>query len=123
VKDAEAHAEEDRQRREEAEIRNNADQLVYQTQKLLNDQGDKLDATERGDVESAVAGVTEALNGTDIEAIKSATERLLTVSQTFSQKLYDAASQADAQAQGSTSADGSQPNEDEIVDAEIVDEQ
>ena len=47
VKDAEAHAEDDRRRREEAEIRNNADQLVYQTQKLLNDQGDKLDATER----------------------------------------------------------------------------
>jgi molecular chaperone DnaK len=74
-------------------------------------------------VESAVAGVTEALNGTDIEAIKSATERLLTASQTFSQKLYDAASQADAQAQATPGADGAAANEDEIVDAEIVDEQ
>ena len=57
VKDAEAHAEDDRRRREEAEIRNNADQLVYQTQKLLKDQGDKIDESEREDkVESAVAG-------------------------------------------------------------------
>ena len=57
VKDAEAHAEDDRLRREEAEVRNNADQLVYQTQKLLADQGDKLDEGERADVEAAVRGV------------------------------------------------------------------
>jgi molecular chaperone DnaK len=124
VKDAEAHAEDDRRRREEAEIRNNADQLVYQTQKLLKDQGDKLDETERADVESAVAQVTEALNGSDIEAIKNATEKLLTSSQTFSQKLYDAASQADGQSSaGGGGADSSATNDDEIVDAEIVDEQ
>ena len=123
IKDAEAHAEDDRRRREEAEIRNNADQLVYQTQKLVNEQGDKLDATERADVESAVAAVTESLNGSDIEAIKSATERLLTVSQSFSQKLYDAASQADAQSQSATEPDSPSVNDDEIVDAEIVDEQ
>src|ERR1039458_1154795 len=123
IKDAEAHAEDDRRRREEAEIRNNADQLVYQTQKLVNEQGDKLDATERADVESAVAAVTESLNGSDIEAIKSATERLLTVSQSFSQKLYDAASQADAQSQSATEPDSPSGNDDEIVDAEIVDEQ
>jgi molecular chaperone DnaK len=124
VKDAEAHAEDDRRRREEAEIRNNADQLVYQTQKLLKDQGDKLDATERADVESAVALVTESLNGSDVEAIKDATEKLLTASQTFSQKLYDAASQAEGQA-APTGGDGdaSSQNDDEIVDAEIVDEQ
>jgi molecular chaperone DnaK len=125
IKDAEAHAEDDRRRREEAEIRNNADQLVYQTQKLLNDQGDKLDATERADVEGAVAAVTEALNGTDIEVIKSATERLLTASQSFSQKLYDAASQAQSQGGGGASGDGdssSSTSDDDIVDAEIVDE-
>jgi molecular chaperone DnaK len=127
VKDAEAHAEDDRRRREEAEVRNNADQLVYQTQKLLNEQGDKLDATERTDVETAVAGVTEALNGTDVEAIKTATEKLLTVSQSFSQKLYDAASQAQAQepsqAAGGSGDDAASGNDDDIVDAEIVDEQ
>ena len=123
VKDAEAHAEDDRRRREEAEIRNNADQLVYQTEKLLKDQGDKFDATERADVESAVAQVTEALNGTDVEAIKTATEKLLTASQSFSQKLYDAASQAEGQAPPTGGDDGSSQNDDEIVDAEIVDEQ
>ena len=126
VKDAEAHAEDDRRRREEAEVRNNADQLVYQTQKLLKEQGDKLEAAERADVEAAVAGVTEALNGSDVEAIKTATEKLLSASQTFSQKLYDAASQAQSQAGGGTSGPGEDAaggNDDEIVDAEIVDEQ
>ncbi|HXW38435.1 MAG TPA: molecular chaperone DnaK [Acidimicrobiales bacterium] len=127
IKDAEAHAEDDRRRREEAEVRNNADQLVYQTQKLLKEQGDKIDATERADVESAVAGVSEALNGTDIEAIKTATERLLTASQSFSQKLYEAASREQAQSQTAQGGDGTSAggpsSDDEIVDAEIVDEQ
>ena len=126
IKDAEAHAEDDRRRREEAEVRNNADQLVYQTQKLLKEQGDKIDATERADVESAVAGVSEALNGTDIEAIKTATERLLTASQSFSQKLYEAASREQAQSQTAQGGDGTSAggpsSDDEIVDAEIVDE-
>jgi molecular chaperone DnaK len=122
VKDAEAHAEDDRRRKEEAEIRNNADQLVYQTEKLLKDQGEKIDAAERADVESAVAGVVEALKGTDVESIKTATERLLTASQSFSQKLYEQAAQADAQSQ-SAGAEDTAAGEDEIVDAEIVDEQ
>ena len=125
IKDAEAHAEDDRRRREEAEVRNNADQLVYQTQKLLSEQGDKIDASERADVEAAVAGVSEALNGTDVEAIKTATERLLTASQSFSQKLYEAASREQAQSQPSSGDDGSSAgtgSDDEIVDAEIVDE-
>ena len=125
IKDAEAHAEDDRRRREEAEVRNNADQLVYQTQKLLSEQGDKIDGSERADVEAAVAGVSEALNGTDVEAIKTATERLLTASQSFSQKLYEAASREQAQSQPSSGDDGSSAgtgSDDEIVDAEIVDE-
>ena len=123
VKDAEAHAEDDRRRREEAEIRNNADQLVYQTQKLLNEQGDKIDEAERTGVEGALKGVSEALNGTDVEAIKTATEHLLTVSQSFSQKLYEAASQSSSDGQTSPGADATTQNDDEIVDAEIVDEQ
>jgi molecular chaperone DnaK len=123
VKDAEAHAEDDRRRREEAEIRNNADQLVYQTQKLLNEQGDKIDETERAGVETALKGVSEALNGADVEAIKTATEHLLTVSQSFSQKLYDAASRASAGGQNAAADDSAAQNDDEIVDAEIVDEQ
>lgn len=119
VKDAEAHAEDDRQRKEEAEVRNSADTLVYQTDKLLAEQGDKIDATEKADVEAAVAKVKEALAGTDVEAIKSSTEELMTVSQSFSQKLYEAASQAQNENPGNGQA---QVNDDEVVDAEIVDE-
>ena len=119
VKDAEAHAEDDRQRKEEAEVRNSADTLVYQPDKLLAEQGDKIDAAEKADVEAAVAKVKEALAGTDVEAIKSSTEELMTVSQSFSQKLYEAASQAQNETAGNGQA---QVNDDEVVDAEIVDE-
>jgi molecular chaperone DnaK len=128
VRDAEAHAEEDRRRREEAEVRNNADTLVYQTEKLLRDQGDKLEGTEKDDVNSALQGVKDALSGTDVEAIKTATEKLLTASQGFSQRLYEQASQsAGSTGTGPEGASGSggsseEPSEDEVVDAEIVDE-
>ena len=91
VKDAEAHAEEDRQRREEAEVRNKADTLVYQTEKLLREQGDKISADERAAVEGPLADLKTALAGTDLEAIKTATETLMTASQSFTQKLYEAA--------------------------------
>jgi len=67
VRDAESHAEDDRQRRAEAEVRNNADGLVYQTEKLLKDQAEKFQGTERDDVEATLAALKEALNGTDIE--------------------------------------------------------
>jgi molecular chaperone DnaK len=121
VRDAESHAEDDRRRREEAEVRNNADTLVYQTEKLLKDQGDKIDPAEREQVEGAVKGVKDALAGSDLEAIKTATETLMTTSQGFAQKLYEASAQ-----QSAASANGgpsSAPNDDEVVDAEIVDEQ
>jgi molecular chaperone DnaK len=125
VRDAEAHAEDDRQRREEAEVRNTADTLVYQTEKLLKEQGDKISGTENDDVSSALAAVKDALSGTDVEAIKSATERLMTTSQSFSQRLYEQASQSSAGSApgGDFSGDGSDDGEGEVVDAEIVDEQ
>jgi len=130
VRDAEAHAEDDRQRREEAEVRNNADTLVYQTEKLLRDQGEKFEGTEKEDVSSALQGVKDALGGTDIEAIKNATEKLLTASQGFSQRLYEQASQTSSSSgdgagggSSSGSASSDEPAEDEVVDAEIVDEQ
>jgi molecular chaperone DnaK len=123
VKDAEAHAEDDRQRKEEAEVRNNADTLVYQTEKLLKDQGDKFEGDEKEKVESALGSVKEALAGSDLEAIKTATESLLTASQGFSQRLYEEASKADAAAGGSAGPSGAdEPSDDEVVDAEIVDE-
>jgi molecular chaperone DnaK len=122
VKDAEAHAEDDKKRREEAEVRNNADSLVYQTEKVLREQGDKLTAEDKSAVEGPLADLRSALNGSDIDTIKNATEKLMTASQAFSQKLYEAASR-DANAAG-TSASGQQSgtNDSDIVDAEIVDE-
>jgi molecular chaperone DnaK len=120
IKDAEAHAEDDRRRKEEVEVRNTADTLVYQTEKLLTDQGDTIDGAERADVDAALATVKEALAGEDIEIIKTATEGLMTASQGFSQKLYEAAAAAQSAAGGD--AGGSEANDDEIVDAEIVDE-
>ncbi len=127
VKDAEAHAEDDRKRREEAEVRNNADSLVYQTEKVLREQGDKVSAEERAAVEGPLGDLKKALEGNDNAAIRSATESLMSASQAFSQKLYEAAAR-DANAAG-TSASGAAPGEgassvddDDIVDAEIVDE-
>ena len=117
VRDAEAHAEEDRKRREEAEIRNNADGLVYSTEKLLKDQADSFQGTEREDVESALAALKEALNGTDNAAITAATEKLLTASQSFSQRLYEEAAKANAGDAPTAPVD----DDDNIVDAEIVD--
>ncbi len=121
IRDAEAHAEDDRRRREEAEVRNSADTLVYQTEKLLRDQGEKFQGEERDKVTEALEKVKTALSGTDIEAIKTATEGLVAASQAFSQRLYqEASSQA---APGGASADGAgEPSDEEVVDAEIVDE-
>ena len=122
VKDAEAHAEEDRKRREEAEVRNNADSLVYQTEKVLRDQGDKVSADEKAAVEAPLADLKKALEGNDSASIKAATEALMSASQAFSQKLYEAAAR-DANASGTSASgqNGSAVSDDEIVDAEIVD--
>jgi len=123
VKDAEAHAEEDRQRRDEAEVRNNADTLVYQTEKLLKEQGDKLEGEEKSTVETHLATLKSAISGSDIDAIKTATEALMTSSQGFTQKLYDAAATADRESGGAGAAGASQPSDDDVVDAEIVDDE
>ena len=130
VRDAESHAEDDRRRREEAEVRNSADTLVYQTEKLLREQGEKFEGGEKDDVTGALQGVKDALSGTDVEAIKTATEKLLTASQGFSQRLYEQASQSSTGAEAGPAGDaagggagGEEPGEDEVVDAEIVDEQ
>jgi len=122
VKDAEAHAEEDRQRREEAEVRNNADTLVYQTEKVLREQGDKVSADERAAVEGPLGELKTAIAGTDVGAIKEATEKLVQSSQAFSQRLYEAASRDENAAGTSASGQNNGPGDDDIVDAEIVDE-
>jgi molecular chaperone DnaK len=126
VKDAEAHAEEDRQRREEAEVRNNADSLVYQGEKVLRDNADKVSDDDRKSIEEPIAEVKTALAGNDIASIRSAHEKLSSSLQSFSQKLYEAAAR-DTNAGGS-SATGQESGQqaggdDEIVDAEIVDDE
>jgi molecular chaperone DnaK len=118
VRDAEAHADEDRVRREQAEVRNTADNLVYRTATLLADQGDELTDDERSSVDEKLATLKAALEGEDTEAIGEATEALMAASQEFGQRLYEAA-QAEAASAGA--ADGSGSDED-VVDAEIVDE-
>jgi molecular chaperone DnaK len=131
VRDAEAHAEDDRQRREEAEVRNTADTLVYQTEKLLNEQGEKFEGSEKDDVETALKGLKDALAGTSLEGIKDATEKLVGVSQSFSQRLYEQASASASQPAGGAGPEGAGGGEgaaegssdDDVVDAEIVDEQ
>jgi len=129
IRDAEMHAEEDRRRKEQAEVRNQADTLVYQTDKLLKEQGDKLSGDDKSAVEQRLSDLKTALAGEDLEAIKNATDALMTASQTFTQKLYDAASQEAASAGGgpgpssSPGAGASEPNDDDVVDAEIVDEE
>jgi len=119
MKEAEAHAEEDKQRREEAETRNMADSLVYQTEKFLKDNEEKFKegdaASKKAEVETELNGLKEALKSDDLEKIKSATEKLATVSQTLGASLYE-----QAQAAGAAS---NESGHDDVVDAEIVDEQ
>ncbi len=130
MREAETHADEDRKRREEAEVRNNADTLVYQTEKLLKEQGEKATPEDKTAIEDALKSVKEAIAGTDVDAIKRAHESLIQASQNFASRLYQ---QAAAQAQGGgaggaggPSGDGSQAGEgaaeEEVADAEIVDE-
>ncbi len=121
VKDAELHAEDDRQRREEAEIRNNAETLIHQTEKLLREQGEKLVGDEKSNTESALKELKAALAGTDTEPIRQASDTLMLASQAFAQRLYEQAAQEKAAAEG-TSTPGSDGRDDDVVDAEIVDE-
>ena len=120
VRDADAHAEEDRRRREEAEVRNNADSLVYQTEKVLREHGDKIVGDEKEAVESALSELKAAIDGDDLERIRRGTEALMNASQSFSQKLYEeAAASSGGEGAGTTTG----PSDDEVVDAEIVDDQ
>jgi molecular chaperone DnaK len=124
VKDAEAHAEEDKRRREEAEVRNDADALVYRSEQLLKDHADKVSAEDREKIEAAVKRLKDALAGTDIEAVRSAHQNLLTEFQQFSSRMYQNASAENQQAAGNAGASGGSeaPSDDEVADAEIVDD-
>ena len=112
--DAESHAEEDRQRREEAEVRNQAESLVFQTEKFLEESGDKVPADAKANVDEPLAELKAAIAGDNIEAIKAAVEKVATASQALGAALY-ANTQAEA-------GDASGNADDDVVDAEIVDE-
>ncbi|PRX47538.1 molecular chaperone DnaK [Prauserella shujinwangii] len=128
VKDAEAHAEEDRKRREEAETRNQAETLVYQTEKFLTDNDEKLPEDLKGKVKTAIDEANEALKGTDTAKIKESMEKLNSASQELATALY-ANTGAQAGAEGAAGAAGGAAGDtsgsqkaDDVVDAEIVDE-
>ena len=110
VKDAEAHAEEDKKRKDEIEVRNNAESLVYNSQKTIDELGDKISGEEKAKVETEIENVKKALESTDVENIKTATEKLTTAFYAVSEKLY---SQAAAQNQG---AEGTKPEGEPKVD-------
>ncbi|MDP9433519.1 MAG: molecular chaperone DnaK [Actinomycetota bacterium] len=125
MREAEQFAEEDRKRREEAETRNAGDGLVYSTEKFLTDNADKVPDDVRTDVETAIGELKTALQGTDVAAIRSATENLNTVSQKLGQAIY-ANAQQDAGAEGAAQAGdpaGAGSADDDVVDAEIVDDE
>jgi molecular chaperone DnaK len=123
VDEAEKYAEEDAKRREEAEVRNRADTLAYSTEKFVAENADKIPADVKDEVESAIADLKRALEGTDIEAIKEATEKAAQVSQKMGTAIY-AQSQASASAGGASDAGSASeaPADDDVVEAEIVDE-
>src|SRR5688500_7542261 len=129
MKDAEAHAEEDKRRREEAETRNLAESLQYQTEKFLAENGDKIPADKKEELGEALTELRSALGGSDIAAIKAAQEKVARVSQEVGGALYAQQAEASAAGAGETPGDGaeagasSSTDDDDVVDAEIVDDE
>ena len=116
VKDAEAHASEDKKRKEEVEVRNNAESLVYNSEKTLNDLGDKISSEEKSKVETEIANVKKALEGNNVDEIKDATDKLTKVFYEISEKLYSAVN-AEAQNAGNAETTG----EDEAKEGTVYD--
>ena len=124
VKEAEAHAEEDKKRREDAETRNSAEQQAYSIDKLLKDNKDKLPEDVHSEVSEAVADLKKALEGDDIEPVKTAQEKLSSVAQKVGEAIYQADAAAQAAGDAASATGGSTSSDDEdIVDAEIGDEE
>jgi molecular chaperone DnaK len=128
VRDAEQFAEDDRKRREEAEVRNRADTLVYTTEKFLAENAEKVPDDVKSEVESAIGDLKKALEGSDTETIREASEKAAQVSQKMGSAIY-AQAQAEQQAAGAAGAEGAaagdgaaQDSDNDVVDAEIVDE-
>jgi molecular chaperone DnaK len=122
VKDAEAHAEEDRKHREEVEARNQADSLVYQAEKQLQENGDKIDAAVRSEVESKIEPVKQAIKDNDVERMRSTSQELATAMQKIGEAVYRQAQGAGAGAQSATGTDGKpggKPGDGDVVDADF----
>ncbi|MFZ3062481.1 MAG: molecular chaperone DnaK [Actinomycetota bacterium] len=120
--DAEAHAEEDRRKRELAEARNNADNLVYSTEKSLREMGDKLEASEREKIEKAISEVKEAMKSDDAQKIKTATDNLMQASYKLAEQIYAKTQQSGGGGGSSSSEQGKSSTDENVVDAEVVDE-
>lgn len=122
VKDAETHAEEDKKRREEQEVRNSAESMAYQTRKFVEDNKDKVSEETQAKVEDAAKAVDEALKGDDVEAIKDAVEKLNAESQEMGKAIYEAEAAAGAEGAGAGAAGSAATGDPNVVDAEVVDE-
>ena len=123
VKDAQAHTDEDKKRRKTAEAKNQADSLIYQTEKNLSEHGDKIAAEDKTKIEEAVTALKKALEGTDPEAIESATQTLTTASHKLAEEMYKKASASTATGNGDAAAGGTETGEtktdEKVVDAEF----
>jgi molecular chaperone DnaK len=115
VKDAEEHAEEDKKRRDEADTRNHAEAFAYQTEKVLEDDADKIPAEVSDEVKEAIAAVRTALEGTDLSEVKAKHEALMKKAQKIGEALYAKSSNPEPEGKAS-------PGDEEVVDAEVVDE-
>jgi molecular chaperone DnaK len=122
MREAEEYAEEDKKRRESAEVRNQADGLVYTTEKFLADNGDKVPDDVKTEVTDAVAEVKKALEADDVDEIRRTSETLATVSQKMGQAMYAANPEAGESGPGATGGADPTSADDDVVDAEIVDE-
>ena len=121
MKEAEQYAAEDKARKDEVDARNAADQVIYQSEKTLEELGDKVSDSEKAPIQAAIEKLREALKGSDVEAIKTATDEVQKAFYSISEKLYQQQAQADA---GTAGTAGSAPNDDGVVDAdyEVVDD-
>jgi molecular chaperone DnaK len=122
VSDAESHAEEDRKQRELAEARNLGENAAYQSEKQLEELGDKVDASAKEEIEAAIKDVRESLESESAEEINSKTEALTAAFQKVSEQIYAAAQEEAASSDGASAEGDSSADEEEVVDAEVVDE-
>lgn len=126
MREAEEHADEDKKRREEVEVRNQAENLVYQTEKFLSENADKVPDEAKENVTGPLDELKKSLEGEDVEAIKSASEKVAQASQALGAAMYaEAAQAADGTAGDQASGDAGEPasDDDDVVDAEIVEDE